>query len=93
MSGQEQALTSVLVAAAEYGVAKAVALGLLSCDDEAVRVIARGATRSIVEELAAREEHLREVTPADEVGASRDECAVRASDFRRVAADLADNPS
>lgn len=81
-------LTAPLVQAAEYGVAKAIALGLISCDDAAVKTIAEGATKAVLDELASREEQCGEVTPRDEVSNVRDQYVIRASEYRAVVADI-----
>ena len=81
-------LTDPLVSAAEYGVAKAIALGLISCDEDVVKVIAEEATKAILEELAGREEQCGEVTPRDEISEVRDQYVLRASEYRAVVADI-----
>ncbi len=81
-------LTESLVAAAEYAVAKVIALGMLSCDDGAVRELARESTKAILDELRSREQQLLEVAPSGETTTSRDEHAIRVMEYGGVVKDL-----
>jgi hypothetical protein len=74
--------------AAEYAVAKTVAVGLISCDDAAVQAIAREVTATVLDELASREEHIREVSPRNEQTTTKDECSARILDYRTAINDL-----
>jgi hypothetical protein len=77
-----------LMAAAEYAVAKVVSVGLISCDSNAVREIARETTKAVLGELISREAWLHEVTPKGEITTTSDEHWLRIVDYRTAVADL-----
>jgi hypothetical protein len=81
-------LGGTLMTAAEYAVAKVVSVGLISCDDDAVRELARETTKAVLGELISREEWLREVAPKDEITTSRDENSLRIMDYQTAVNDL-----
>lgn len=78
--------------AVAYEVAKISVRHTLLLEADVVEEIAALVTAAVLEELASREEEMREAAPAEETSSSRDECTLRIMEYTEAAGDLRGKP-
>lgn len=74
--------------AVTYAVAKAAAGQQIKLEDDAVDAISVAAVVTVLEELASREEWIREATPRDEMGHVKDGLSLRIMEYQSAASEL-----